>query len=403
MREPEALLQALAEEARTRRELNLERHRRLITTACGAHVQLAQADGQPGAVQINFLANDYLGLANHPTLVDALAAGVRQWGAGSAASPLVSGHLACHAAAEQALSAFVGAEAALLFITGYLANLAILPALADSAEDVILSDALNHASLIDACRLARGQVVRYAHADVEAVEQHLVAHRAARRRLIVTDGVFSMDGDVAPVQALLQLAEQHDALLVVDDAHGLGVLGQAGRGTLAGYPTLPPRVVLMGTLGKAFGLSGAFVAASAPLVQHLVQRARPYIFSTSPAPAVAAAIPHAVQLVAGADDRRARLHDHRQTLAARTQGWRYRPQVGSTPIVPVIVGEAARAMAWAARLAEAGVLVAGIRPPTVPVGSSRLRISLSAAHGQADIEALLAAARVAGLEGQGPE
>ncbi len=368
----------------------LLRQRRVMGSVTGPVVEVA------GRCLTAFLSNDYLGLAAEPQLREAVADGARQWGAGSGSSPLVAGHLACHERAEQALAEFVGMEQALLFITGYMANLAVLTSLMDDEDDVIFSDALNHASLIDGCRLAKAKTVRYPHRDLAALEQALAAH-SGRRRMIVTDAVFSMDGDEADLPGLLRLAEQQDALLLVDDAHGFGVLGPEGRGSVTAAGLRSARLVLMGTLGKAAGLSGAFVAADARVIRHLVQRARTYIYSTSPAPALATAVPTALAMIAAGDGRRAQLQWLAAELGRQSSAWRVLPTLGRTPIVPVVLGDAGATMALAQQMAAHGVLVAGIRPPTVPQGSSRLRISLSAAHTGQHLQQLLVAAQRAGL------
>ncbi len=390
---PNRLLQGLVDEHAQRAGLGLTRHRRTLDAPVGVHVQ----DRDGGSAKLSFLSNDYLGLAGHPDLRQALADGALQWGAGSGASPLVSGHLGCHADAEAALAEFVGAEASLLFITGYMANLAVITSLLDHADDVVFSDALNHASLIDGCRLSRARVVPYAHGDLQMLQGLLLAH-PGRRRLIATDAVFSMDGDQADLGSLLALAELHDTLLLVDDAHGFGVQGPQGRGSVAAANLHSERVILMGTLGKAAGLSGAFVAGDARVIEHLVQRSRSYIFSTSPAPAVAAAIPSALRLIAAGDARRRHVQALRTCLQEMAAQWRFTLPWGETPIAPVLVGEAAVTMTLAAALAQQGVLVAGIRPPTVPLGSSRLRISLSASHQLEDLRTLQSAARMVGFE-----
>lgn len=341
-----------------------------------------------GCQMLAFCSNDYLGLANDPRLVDALCAGARQWGAGSGASHLVSGHLRPHADLEQALAAFVGFPAALLFSTGYMANLAVLPALA-GRNDAVFADRLNHASLIDAAILARAEHHRYPHNDVAALDR-LLAASTARRKIIVTDTVFSMDGDLAPLPELLELAGRHDALLVVDDAHGFGVLGPQGRGTVAhfGLPA-DPRLVLMGTLGKAAGVSGAFVAAHPVIIDWLLQRARTHIFTTAAPPALSVALGEALHLIAEADDRRGHLESLIVHLRTRCAALPWPLMPSQTAIQPLVVGDNHRTLALAAGLRERGIWVPAIRPPTVPAGQARLRISLSAAHRIEDVDALV--------------
>ncbi|QDX80333.1 8-amino-7-oxononanoate synthase [Denitratisoma sp. DHT3] len=377
---------ALAELDRTR----LRRRRRVLDSPAGPRVTV------DGRQLLSFCGNDYLGLAADSDLVLALAEGARQWGAGSAASHLLGGHLRPHEALEQRLAAFLGMPRALTFATGYMANLAVAPALVGRGDE-IFADRLNHASLIDAALLSRAGHRRYPHNDWAALER-LLAASTARRKLILTDGVFSMDGDVAPLDRLFALAERFDAWLVVDDAHGFGVLGAQGRGVLShfGLPA-SPRLVLMGTLGKAAGVGGAFVAGDERVIEWLISRARSYIFSTAAPPALAAALQKSVDLIEAGDDRRRQLQDLitrlREGLAplAAQRGWRLADS--ATAIQPVIVGDNRSALELSAHLERQGIWVPAIRPPTVPEGSSRLRISLSAAHGAADVDALLAALR----------
>jgi 8-amino-7-oxononanoate synthase len=310
---------------------------------------------------------------------------------GSGASHLLSGHFAAHEALEQALAGFVAPCAgarALTFSTGYLANLAIVSALADR-DTVVFADRLNHACLNDGVLLARARLVRHAHGDADALAARLVA-TPARRRLIATDAVFSMDGDVAPLARMLDLAERYDALLVVDDAHGFGVLGD-GRGTLAHLGLASPRLVCMGTLGKAAGVAGAFVAAHPLVIETLVQAARPYVYTTAAPPMLAAVLLEALGLVRDEHWRRAALarHVERFRTGAASLPWRVPPS--STAIQPLVAGSDAAALALAAFLWERGIWAPAIRPPTVPQGTARLRISLSAAHADDDVDRLLAA------------
>lgn len=334
-----------------------------------------------------FCSNDYLGLAGEPALAAAIAEGAARWGAGAGASHLVSGHYAVHDALEKALARFVGCARALYFSTGYMANSGILPALAGRG-DAIFADRLNHASLVDGMLLSRATVHRHPHADVGALER-LLAASPARRKLIVTDAVFSMDGDVAPLAELLALAVRHDAWLVVDDAHGFGVLGPDGRGAVAeaGLDTHPEawRIVLVGTLGKAAGVAGAFVAGHADVVEWLLQKARTYVFTTGAPPALAHAVLESLRLIEAGAARRRRL----QALIAcfrahaRLQRWQLLPS--RTAIQPVLIGGNAETLEVARALEAAGLWVPAIRPPTVPAGSARLRVSLTAAHDEADV------------------
>ena len=364
----------------------LKRRRRTLASPCGP---AALVDGPQ---LVSFCSNDYLGLANDPALVEAAIAGARQWGVGSGASHLVSGHLAPHEALEEKLAAFTGFPRALLFTTGYMANLGIVPALVGRG-DAVFHDRLNHASLIDAVQLSRADSRRYAHGDTEALAQQLAAS-SARRKLILTDAVFSMDGDLAPLPQLLELAERHDAWLVVDDAHGFGVLGAQGRGSLAhfGLPAAE-RLIYMGTLGKAAGASGAFVAAHETVIEWLLQRARSYIFTTASSPLIACALATSLDLIAAGDARRAQLMRLVAQLHDGLAGCRLRLLPSPTAIQPVIVGDNFDALRIAEALYARGLWVPAIRPPTVPKGTARLRVSLTAAHSEAQVAQLVAALR----------
>jgi 8-amino-7-oxononanoate synthase len=360
----------------------LKRRRRVLDSPCGP---VCTVDGRE---VISFCSNDYLGLANDPHLIATAQAAAAQWGVGSGASHLVSGHLRPHEALESALAEFVGFPRALSFSTGYMANLAIVPALVGRG-DAVFADKLNHASLIDAAQLTHADSRRYAHGDVAALSAMLAAS-SAKRKLILTDAVFSMDGDIAPLPELFELAERHDAWLVIDDAHGFGVLGEHGRGSLAhfGLPA-SPRVVLMGTLGKAAGVAGAFVAADALVIEWLLQRARSYIFTTAASPIMAATLVEAVKLIAAADDGRANLVQRISQLRNGLADTRWHLLHSDTAIQPIIVGDNAEAVRVAEALLERGLWVPAIRPPTVPKGTARLRVSLSAGHTEAHISALV--------------
>ncbi len=341
-----------------------------------------------GREVVDFCSNDYLGLSRDPRLTRAMAAAAADWGAGATSAHLVTGHTAAHHGLEEDLARFTGRDRALLFSTGYMANLGVVAALA-GRHDIVVEDRLNHASLIDAARLAGAKLRRYRHGDAASAAARL-AENGNGNRLLLTDGVFSMDGDLAPLRQLAVAAADHEALLVVDDAHGLGVLGEAGGGSLEvaalGQEDVP---VLVGTLGKAFGTFGAFVAGSAAIVEVLIQRARTYIYTTAPPPAVAEATRAALAIAMAESWRRRRLTD----LVTRFRNGA--DQLGipltesQTPIQPVVVGKAAAALAASEDLFRQGFWVAAIRPPTVPVNSARLRITLSAAHGEEDVDALL--------------
>jgi len=343
-----------------------------------------------GAPMLSFCSNDYLGLASHPALAAAAAAAAARDGFGASASRLVAGDLPAHRALEAALAAFLDRPAALVFPSGYQTNIGALTALA-GRDDLIVSDALNHASLVDGCRLSRARVAIYPHADARAAGRLLAAGTQFRRRILVTESLFSMDGDAAPLGPLADAAAATDSILVVDEAHAFGVLGPGGRGLSAAARVVPD--VLIGTLGKAAGTAGGFVAGAAPLRDLLVNRARTFIFTTALPPPVAAAAAAAVELIAGAEGehRRARLAEHQRSLgqALVQRGLLPRPPDG--PIVPVHLGSEARALAVAQALAARGFFVPAIRPPTVPPGSSRLRITLSAAHQPGEVDRLAAA------------
>ena len=363
----------------------LRRRRRVLESPCG---RTATVDGQN---LLNFASNDYLGLAGNADIALAMVEGAQTWGAGSGASHLVSGHLAPHEALEAELAAFTGFERALTFSTGYLANLAVTPTLAGRGA-AVFADKLNHASLIDAMQLAKAngaEVQRYPHNDVAALER-LLAASPATSKLIVSDTVFSMDGDLAPLPALFELAERYDAWLVLDDAHGFGVLGPNGQGALA-HCQLPAarRILLMGTLGKAAGVGGAFVAGSALAIDYLLNKGRSYIFTTAAPPAVACALRASLKIIEQGEARRQQLFANIARLQSGLRGLPWPLLPSATAIQPLIVGDNAAALALAQALWQGGLWVPAIRPPTVPKGTARLRISLSAAHTAADIDLLV--------------
>ena len=335
----------------------------------------------------NFASNDYLGLANHPRIRAAAHAAIDAYGFGAGASPIVVGHSRPHEEAEAAFARFTGLPRALLFPSGYAANLGILTALADRSADVF-ADRLDHACLNDGALLSRAAFHRYPHGDTGRLDAMLAASKAAIR-VIATDAVFSMDGDLAPLPDLLALAERHDAWLVVDDAHGIGVLG-GGRGSLAHFGLRSPRIVYMATLGKALGGYGAFVAGEASVVEWLMQRARTYVFSTALPPAAAAVATAALALVEGDPGIVTALHD-RVGDFRRACGVHGIDLRSPTAIQPFIVGDSARAVALSARLRDLGHLVPAIRPPTVPEGTARLRVSICAAHSREQVVALAGA------------
>ena len=364
-----------------RREAGLYRQRRVVEGAQGPEIVV---DGRP---MLGFCSNDYLGLAADPRLADAMRRGLEVHGTGAGAAHLVSGHTRAHHDLEDALAAHTGRARALLFSTGYMANMGVLGALLGRG-DALLGDRLNHASLVDGGRLSGARMQRYAHADVGALGTRLAGARG--QIVVATDGVFSMDGDVAPLAGLAAAAAAHDALLVVDDAHGIGVLGERGEGSVAvaglGQDDVP---VYMATLGKALGVSGAFVAGSDDLIEYLVQFARPYVYTTAMPPALATAAHTALAIAREETWRRERL----DALVARFRSGA--EQLGldlmpsSTPIQPLLLGDSRRATAWSQALAEQGIWVAAIREPTVPRGEARLRVTLSAAHREAQVDRLL--------------
>jgi len=372
----------------------LRRQRRTAGSPCGPHQRVSGRD------MLAFCSNDYLGLANHPALIEALGEGARLHGAGSGASHLISGHSHAHALLEEELArwmspAIPGARV-LSFCTGYMANLALLTALGDDSA-TIFADKLNHASLVDGALLAKAPLQRYPHGRLDLLASQL-ARFSTPVKLIVSDAVFSMDGDLADLPALLALAEAHDAWLVVDDAHGFGVLGERGRGSLAHFGLRSERLICMGTLGKAAGLGGAFVAAHPSIIEWLVQSARSYIYTTAAPPAIAHALCASLRLIGGdeGEQRRARLRqliellrDRLGALMQQNPGLGWRLADSATAIQPLIVGDNAAALALSAALDAQGLWVPAIRPPTVPAGTARLRITLSAAHTPQDVQALV--------------
>ncbi len=415
---PKVIFYELHREFEARTAQGLLRRRHVLETPQGVHVSV---DGQS---YLSFCSNDYLGLANHPRLIASLQAGAQQCGVGAGASHLVSGHFAAHHQLENELAAFVNKPAALLFSTGYLANLGAVQALVGRG-DTVFADKLNHASLNDAMQLSRAEIKRYRHNDMAHLAQFLEQTKNGRK-LVITDTVFSMDGDLAPLPQLLALCERHDAWLLVDDAHGFGVLGEQGRGSLSHFKSPPapllqrgeadvdcpplkkggwgdlahcendnmlhsPRIIYMATLGKAAGVSGAFVAAEKIVIETLVQHARSYIYTTAGPPALAVALLASLDILREEDWRRGQL---RKLIAQLRSGladlpWQLMPS--QTPIQPLQVGSSEAATALSAGLRAKGIWVPAIRPPTVPQGTARLRISLSAAHSEQDVAQLIGA------------
>ncbi|MDH2915439.1 MAG: 8-amino-7-oxononanoate synthase [Gallionella sp.] len=377
------IFKQLQTELNQRAAQGLMRSRRTLTAPQSSHIVV---DGKP---YLAFCSNDYLGLANHPQLIAALRQGAQQWGVGAGAAHLVSGHFEPHHLLEQRLAAFVGKPAALLFSTGYMANLGVVQALAGKS-DTVFADKLNHASLNDAMLLSRAEVKRYRHGDMAQLAR-LFEQTKSGRKLVITDAVFSMDGDIALLRDMLALCEQYDAWLYVDDAHGFGVLGEQGRGSLSHFGIPSERIIYMATLGKAAGVSGAFVAAEQVVIDTLVNHANSYVYTTATPPALSSALLQSLQLIEQADNLRSRLHG----LAARLRSgladlpWSLMPS--ETAIQPLLIGDNQRALELSAALRERGIWVAAIRPPTVPQGMARLRITLSAAHTEADVDRLIGA------------
>lgn len=364
-----------------RQQDNLYRHRKTLDSAQGVHVIV---DGKDC---LSFCSNDYLGLANHPQVREALRRGVDQYGVGSGASHLVSGHSRAHHQLEEELAAFTGRERALLFSSGYMANLGVISALAGKGASVF-EDKLNHASLLDGGLLSGARFQRYLHNNVDSLEKLLLKAESGNR-LVVTDGVFSMDGDIAPMPTIADTSKKYDAWLMVDDAHGFGVLGKRGAGTLEHYLLSQQQVpILMGTLGKALGTAGAFVAGSHDLIEYLIQFARSYIYTTALPPAIAEATRTSLRLVqegSARDQLHANIREFRQCAA----------ELGlclmdsHTAIQPLLIGDNASVVHISKTLEEKGFLVSAIRPPTVPAGSARLRITLCAEHTHEHIHRLL--------------
>jgi 8-amino-7-oxononanoate synthase len=384
------MLASMQAELDERAASGLLRKRRLLETAQTANITV---DGEQ---VLSFCSNDYLGLANHPKLIAAMQDGATKSGVGSGASHLITGHHQYHQQLEEALAVFVQLPAALLFSTGYMANLGVVGALAGRGDE-IFADKLNHASLNDAAVLSRAELHRYPHNDLVALEGMLKASKAPRK-LVMADAVFSMDGDLAPVPELLALCEQYNAWLLLDDAHGFGVLGEQGRGALSHFNVSSPRIIYMATLGKAAGVFGAFIAGDAVLIEYLLQQARTYIYTTASPPALSATVMAALEIIEQDDARRAHLKQLIDYLKSNLHLKNWRLAKSQTAIQPLIIGSNEAALGLSEYLLTLGILVPAIRPPTVPKGSARLRISLSAAHTLEDVERLINALHTAEKE-----
>ncbi len=367
-----------------RRQNKQYRRPRIAGSAQQPHMHI---DGKP---VLAFCNNDYLGLANHPQIIKAFQDAAHQYGVGSGAAHLITGHSKPHQELEEALAAFTGRDRALLFSTGYMANLGVVSALMQRG-DVVYQDKLNHASLLDAGRLSDARLLRYAHNDIDHLAKRM-AKQESGQSMIVADGVFSMDGDVAPIRELAGLASTNDSWLMIDDAHGLGVLGEHGAGLVEQEQLGQDDVhVLMGTLGKGFGTSGAFVAGSRELIEYLIQTARTYVYTTAQPPAIAAATLASLQLVQTENWRREHLGNLIKQFREGAVQLGLTLMKSQTPIQPVIIGDSGEALAIAEQLEKRGILVTAIRPPTVPANTARLRVTLSAAHTEEDVDKLLEA------------
>jgi 8-amino-7-oxononanoate synthase len=377
------MLASLQRELEQRKVDGLLRQRRLLDSPQAEHIV---ANQQP---YLSYCSNDYLGLANHPELIATMQKAAGDSGVGSGASGLITGHHRYHDDLEKQLAAFVELPAALLFSTGYMANIGVLGALTGRG-DAIFADKLNHACLNDGGYFSHAEFQRYPHNDVVALEKLLQAS-TAKHKLIAADAVFSMDGDIAPIPEYLALCEKYDAYLYLDDAHGFGVLGEHGKGSLSHFNIKSPRIIMMATLGKAAGVAGAFVAGEQVVIDYLIQKAKSYVYSTPAPPALSATLSASVKLIEQGDHLRANLQSLIQYLKANLKLNKWRLMDSDTTIQPLIVGDNLEALALSEYLQTHGILVPAIRPPTVPVGTARLRISLSAAHTLDDIKKLIAA------------
>lgn len=368
--------------------LGLKRTLRLVEGPQGPRVTI---DGQEVVLMCS---NDYLGLANHPLVKEAAIKAIEKWGTGAGASRLVSGNMEAHVILEERIKEFKRVPSALLFNSGYNANMGLITTLADRSTE-IFSDRLNHASIVDACVLSRAKVKRYPNRDVDALEG-LLKSSTAKKKLIITDSVFSMDGTIAPLPGIISLLERYNAMLVIDDAHATGVLGESGRGSLEHFRMEGhPSVIQMGTLGKALGSFGAFVTAGQEIVDLLISRARPFIYTTAPPPSVCAAATKAIDIIDKDQGLIRKLWENTLTMTQGLKEAGFDTMESETPIIPVKIGDNHKVMEASRRLLEHGVFVQGIRPPTVPEGTSRLRVTVTAAHTGEDLEKALAAFREA--------
>ncbi len=392
MPEPTAL-QAVAHELDSLRQSGLFTHIRTLTSPQGAWLVV------DGRQVLNFCSNNYLGLANHPRLVQAAKDAIDQYGVGPAAVRTIAGTMGLHVELERRLAAFKGVEAAITFQSGFSANLGTIPALV-GRDDVIFSDELNHASIIDGCRLSGANVIRYAHVDLADLRRVIVESQSQPhgRRLIITDGVFSMDGDIAPLEAIYAVAREFDCLLMVDDAHGEGVLGRGGRGIVDHFGLHGKVDVEIGTLSKAFGVVGGLVAGRQVIIDWLRQRARPFLFSSAMTVPDVAACLAAIDVLEESDELTRRLWENTEYFKRELQGLGFDTGRSTTPITPVMLGEAPLAQQFSRRLFEHGVFAMALGFPTVPRGKARIRVMISAAHNRADLDQGLAAFEAVGSE-----
>nr|WP_320165672.1 8-amino-7-oxononanoate synthase [uncultured Methylophaga sp.] len=375
------LTAALAE----RKAAGRYRQNRLRVGEQGVHIHLGDK------TILSFCSNDYLGLAAHPDIKQAFKKAVDKEGVGSGAAHLLTGHSYYHQALEEKLADFTGQQRVLLFSTGYMANLGVIDGLLNRG-DAVIQDKWNHASLLDGGRLTDADQLRYPHADMGLLHKRLHNAATAKHRLIVSDGVFSMDGDIAPLPEIMALSEQHHAAVLIDDAHGFGVIGEGGRGTVSHYKiTADKAPIVVGTLGKAIGTGGAFVAADELVIETLIQQARSYVYTTAQPPAIAAATLVSLDLVEKEQWRREKLQQLIQQFRQGAEQLGLELMSSETPIQPVIIGEDKKALDIGAKLEEQGILVGVIRPPTVPKNTARLRITFSAAHTEQDVDRLLSA------------
>lgn len=361
---------------------HLYRERQVVDGPQGVELNIG------GKQYLNFCSNDYLGLANHPQVIESFQHGARLYGVGSGASHLINGHSKAHHALEEELAAFVERPRALLFSTGYMANVGVISALLGRG-DTVFEDRLNHASLLDGGLMSQARLQRFQHADAQDLDNKLCESKA-KQKLICTDGVFSMDGDLAPLPDLIKQAEQHQAWLMVDDAHGLGTIGQNGRGIVEHFSATTAQVpILVGTLGKAFGTFGAFVAGEDDLIEYLIQRARSYIYTTALPPAVAEATRMSIRLIDAESWRREKLHDNIAYFKHCLHQTGLPENLSETAIQPIVIGDVERTVQLSQRLKQHGFLVSAIRPPTVPEGTARLRVTLCAEHTHTQIDQLI--------------